>query len=169
MKVELLPANIDDESEMRVFGSLYRDYVAELSEFSDNLKAKPVTKNELLRICYNRSLEKYFVLANDQIVGFLLLGVNKNKHEASDWFIGEFYIKKSHQEQKIGQSVIQKMLENQKGRYCLFILNKNKRAKYFWDKVFTECGYRDVSSDYFCDCVPDDCIFRMYGPCGKRN
>ena len=113
---------------------------------------------------YNPDIEIYFVLAGKSVIGFLVLGINENKHESSDWFIGEFYIAKNYQSQGIGKKVIGDLLKRKKGSYCLFILRNNVRALQFWDKAFGTNNYVNTTERFFCNCTPDDCIFKMYEP-----
>lgn len=159
----LKPCNLKDIKEFDTFRSLYCDYIEELSVYSERLEGK-VSLHETTEIWCASHTEKYFVMQGSKIVGFLLLGINENKHKESDWFIGEFYIKKEYQSRNIGTEVIKKMLCGKKGRYCFFVLHRNIRALRFWKKVFSECGYIDVSDKYTCSCTPDDCGFFMFEP-----
>ena len=146
------------------FSSLWNLYIDELSQYSKRLKEEPVTKGEVLSMWYNPDIELYLVLLDENPIGFLLLGINKNKHEFSDWFIGEFYIAKNHQSKGIGKKVIGDLLGRKKGSYCLFILHKNHKALKFWDKVFTESEYINTTERFFCGHTPEDCYFKVYEP-----
>lgn len=159
MKLEKCNKNQEDFS---CFVRMYTAYIKELSTFSERLKNKEVTLCETAQIWYNPNIEKYFVIEHKTVAGFLLLGVNGNKHQDSDYYVAEFFIVKDKRRQGIGSATIKKLLQAQKGRYCLFVLHKNKAASLFWQKVFADCNYVDVSEKHLCDCTPDDCEFRMY-------
>lgn len=147
-----------------VFTELWTAYVDELSVFSKRLQDEPVTEGEILSMWYNPDLEIYFVSLDQEYIGFLLLGINGNKHECSDWFIGEFYIAKKWQSKGIGKSVVNQLLSRKKGSYCMFILRNNVRALEFWKRTFDKNGYENTSERFFCGSTPDDCYFRMYEP-----
>ena len=77
------------------FLAMYKSYIEELSAFSQRLRDEPVSIMEVCDIWNNPDVELYFVMHDDEPAGFIVLGINANKHESSDWFIGEFYIKKN--------------------------------------------------------------------------
>ena len=148
----------------RDFAKLYTDYIHELSVYSERIKREEVTDAEIELAWLNPDLRRYFVNQGKDCIGFLLIGINENKHESSNWFIAEFYIAKEYQGKGIGKKAIRDLLGSKKGAYCLFILEENKRALCFWDKTFSESGYIDTTEFYSCDCAPNDCVFKMYEP-----
>lgn len=159
----LRECDLHNTGEYIEFRNMYGSYIEELSAFTDRLKDFPLS-DETASIWPLPCIQKRFVIYDGKIVGFLLIGIDENKHPDSDWYIEEFYIKKEYQNQGIGQAVVKEMLNSAKGRDCLFILNGNQRASHFWEKVFVDSGYENVSSN-FVDIAPmEDCEFRMYEP-----
>lgn len=162
--MNLEKCNNQNQKEFSTFASMYTNYIEELSEYSERLKGKAVTLYETAQIWCASNIEKYFVLKENKTVGFLLLGIKDNKHEFADYFIAEFYVVHKKQGQGIGSSAMREILQKQKGRYCLFVLNKNTAASRFWDNAFSDSDYINVSEKYSCNCTPDDCEFRIYEP-----
>ena len=161
---QLVLCNKKDLSLLTEFSCLWTAYIDELSEYSERLRDEPVTEGEIISMWCNPDIELFLVLLGEKTIGFLLIGINRNKHECSDWFIGEFYIAKNYQGQGIGKKVIGNLLKKEKGSYCLFILHKNHKALCFWDKVFTANKYINTTERFFCGHTPDDCYFKMYEP-----
>lgn len=148
---------------------MYKAYIAELSTFSSRVSEEKVSEEETREIWSNPDILMYFINHENKNVGFLMLGINGNKHEESNWFIGEFYIAKKHQGQGIGKTVICDLLQKQRGRYCFYVLKKNIRAKEFWKRVFAGCAYENTTNNYFCELTPADCYFNMYSPSEQRE
>ena len=153
--------NPSDIGEYLEFLDMYREYIEELSQFTDLLKDFPL-QQEVAFMWDCQSIIKYWVICEGQIIGFVLIGVEDNKHPESDWYIEEFFIKKEYQNKGFGKAVAKELLETKRGRYCLFVLQRNVRASHFWQNVFTEAGYIDVSQNYVDIAPMDDCEFRMY-------
>ena len=146
------------------FVLLWYSYIKDLSVISPRIALCEPSSEEAASILENPDVENYFIVIDNEIVGFLLLGKNGNKHEESDWFIAETYVKKEFQNKGIGKTVVRQLLLKRRGAYCLFILKKNFRARRFWKEIFAECEYEDVSSQFLCEHTPEDAIFRMYSP-----
>lgn len=143
------------------FLDTYREYIEELSQFTDRLKDFPL-RQEVSFMWNCQSIQKYFVIHEGQAIGFVLIGVEDNKHPESDWYIEEFFIKKEFQNQGLGKAAAKELLEAKRGRYCLFVLRRNFRAACFWEKVFTDSGYMNVTQNHIDIAPMDDCEFRMY-------
>ena len=161
MNIKFIPFKKTNGKDFCLFTCLYKDYATELSEYSDRLRANPVRESELFNICRNPDLERYFISCNGQIVGFLLVGINNNKHEESDRYIAEFYIAKEFQSKGIGKAAVTQYIEENSGVYCLHILKKNTRAIYFWSGVFSDLGYTEISWKYP-NLSNEDTFFKMY-------
>ncbi|MBQ8248054.1 MAG: GNAT family N-acetyltransferase [Lachnospiraceae bacterium] len=160
--------NLKNTSEHLEFVNMYRSYIEELSQFTNRLKAFPLY-DEVSFMWNCQSIQKYFVIHEGQIIGFVLIGIEDNKHPESDWYIEEFFIKKEYQNMGLGKAVAKELLETKRGRYCLFILKRNMRASHFWQKVFTDAGYIDVSQNHVDIAPMEDCEFRMYEPVGYQE
>ena len=160
----LIPCTKGNKEHYNAFANLYSAYIDELSAFSQRISKEEVSVSEIDFMWEAGNMEILLITVDEEIVGFVVLGIHDNKHEASDYFVGEFYIAKSKQGQGIGGATVKQLLNCRKGKYCMFILKKNERAICFWRTAFAHEGYRDVSKDYHCASVPDDCYFKMYAP-----
>lgn len=89
-------------------------------------------------------------------VGFLIVGTPPNCHPDASYYIEEAYINPNYRRKGLMSKAVSDFVRNNKGTYCLFILNKNDAAKAFWPKTFAKLGYepcylRDVGAgDQYC-------------------
>ena len=162
-KIEFKPFNKTTGPDFCTFTRLYKDYFTELSAISPSI-SDSVKESDIFNMCRNRELERYLISFNDNIVGFLLIGIEGNKHPDSDKYIGEFYIAKQYQSQGIGKEVMTEYLRKNKQKYSLYILKKNERAILFWNNVFNACGYKDISWKYTAEKTAVRLFFKMYKP-----
>ena len=146
-----------------IFERMYRDYISELGQFSDRIKAEPVSAQEFENIYNNQSLIKIFILNNSGVkIGFCLLGFGDNTHPETDYYIGEFYIAPEHRREGWGRSAIKELLSLLPGKYCYHILKGNKVARLFWDRVVkasksVKLRLYDISNLSDCDFFAFDC------------
>lgn len=144
-----------------LFTRLYKDYITELSKHSSRIRSNPVRESQLFDICRNPDLERYFISCDEQIVGFLLVGINGNKHEDSNRYIAEFYISEEFQSKGIGKAAAERYIRENPGAYCLYILRENARAIYFWSSVFFDLKYVETSWKYP-NMSDRETFFKMY-------
>ena len=75
------------------------------------------------------------------IIGFWILGQNRNCNPDADYFIAETYIRPEYRREGIMSDRISDWIKTHGGKFCLFVLSKNEVAKKFWKNVFDRCGY----------------------------
>lgn len=73
-----------------------------------------------------------------EVIGFLI--VIKNPEWDIDYFIAQTYISQRFRRQGIMKKVVTDYLTNHKGKYGLYILDKNYKAKTFWKSIENECN-----------------------------
>lgn len=96
------------------------------------------------------------VQADNELIGFLIIGTAPNCHPDADYYVEEAYIKPEFRRKNYMFSAVSEFVQNHKGVYCLFVLDRNNAAKSFWKKAFAKNGYlpcylRDVGAgDEYC-------------------
>lgn len=125
--------------------SLYLEYLAEL----DSFLASPPTesKEEMEQWALDYLSWDYAniipVIRKEHLVGFLIVCSKPECHPACDWFIAQTYIKKEYRGKGIMSGLAKEYIRNHPGRYCLFIVNNNEKAKKFWMRVFMDLNYSE--------------------------
>lgn len=155
--------NPKNTKQIHQFRNMYRDYIAELSIYSERLRTEPITRDELYNIDTNPLLERYFLTdPNNKPIGFLLLGFEENTQPGTDWYIAEFYIQPSARHQGNGRKAVKEMLQTHPGTFCYFVLQKNLSAQNFWNIMQKEFKCEDLTKSYNCLSTPEDCIFKAF-------
>lgn len=73
---------------------------------------------------------------------FLAIGFRDNCHPACDYFISQTYVAPQFRRQGIMTDFAGSWIKQHEGRYCLFIIDRNKPALAFWKKLFTSLNYK---------------------------
>lgn len=138
-----------------LFEKMYRDYDAELGEYSPRIKCNPITGKGVKDIYNNTLLMKFFV-ANGagKYIGFLLVGFGDNTHPETDYYIAEFYILPEYRRIGIATAAVKELLSLFPGKYCFRVLKENINARCFWDYIQKECCSNPLSLEDPCD-FPD--------------
>ena len=129
---------------MKIKANLYFRYLCELAKYNINKPNKPsramafiATKNILLdpEIIWNE------IISDDgEEIGFLLLGVGKNKNPETDIYIAEAFVLEPYRRRGYMTEEVSRILQKRKGLYSLYIFDTNP-VKKFWDNVFEKNGY----------------------------
>lgn len=69
------------------------------------------------------------------MVGFLLIGHPPNVAEGFDYYIQESYVIPKFRNKGLMSKKLELQFSRFKGRYCMYILDKNYKAKQFWNKI----------------------------------
>ncbi len=156
--------NTKSTKHINLFRSFYRNYYAGLSKYSQRLRENPLTVKFLRDLDNMPLLERCFITdENNNPIGFCLLGFGANTQPGTDWYIQEFYIEEKHQNKGYGTKAVKELFQKHPGKYCYFVLNKNKRAKGFWDKIKNLYGCTDLTKNYDATpYTPDDCTFYAF-------
>lgn len=145
-------------TEKILFEKMYRDYVAELGEYSVRIKSNPLTAADINGIYNNKLLMRFFITNNTgEIVGFCLVGFGSNTHIETDYYIAEFYVLPEYRRIGIATAAVKELLSMLPGKYCYHVLKKNINARHFWDYVQKECCCTPLSLEDTCDL--NDCDF----------
>lgn len=124
---------------------MYREYIKELSLYSERIRKEPITDEEFYEIYSNEFLLKIFIQNDsDEVVGFCLVGFGKNTHPRTNYYISEFYILPEFRCSGFGRSAFKKLLALFPGRYCYHVLKENKDALAFWSQMKKECGCKEL-------------------------
>ena len=86
------------------------------------------------------------IYCDGKVVGFLIIAEDFN---GCDYFIQDAYIEPRYRNRGLMTDAIQKQLKEKPGSYFLFVINKNKYARNFWNNRFTEMGYKEFIPAYF--------------------
>lgn len=159
----MIEYNTNNTKQIHQFRTMYRSYIAELSQFSEEIKNKPVTLDELYDIDTNPLLERYFLTdKNNKPIGFVLLGFKENTQPGTDWFIAEFYIQPSARRKGNGRKAFKEILQTHPGAFCYFVLQQNIPAQKFWNKMRNEFNCEDITNNYICMHTPVNCFFEAF-------
>lgn len=148
-----------DGSAEQIRYNMFRDYLIELqkieeykymddAEILDNFIKMRSGKTEYWQDIYPDQSQR----TKHDIIGFWILGQNRNCHPDADYFIAETYIRPEYRREGIMSDRISDWIKTYGGKFCLFVLSKNEVAKKFWKNVFDRCGYEpyelsDVADD----------------------
>lgn len=132
---------------------LYVDYLRELNKIEGITPLSQTAAEECMdKILYQGDTTWYDIrLENGEIVGFLIIGQNTNCHPDADFFIDQAYILPKFRKRGLMTKAISEFIEENRGRFCLFIIDNNTYARSFWFKTFAGLGYvplylRDVGA-----------------------
>lgn len=136
---------------------LMRDYFDELQM----IEGKPLLSDRQQDTLFARHVKEVQdgygmwidINCGDELVGFLIVVQAPNCHPDADYFVEQAYIIPSHRNHGVMSSVVDSFVQEQPGKYCLFILNRNEKAKKFWNDAFAGAGYvpcylRDVGATH---------------------
>lgn len=136
---------------------LMRDYFDELQM----IDGKPLLSDKQQDMLFARHVKEVQdgygawidINCEDKLVGFLIVVQAPNCHPDADYFVEQAYIIPSHRNHGVMSSVVDSFVQEQPGKYCLFVLKRNGKAKKFWDDAFAGAGYspcylRDVGATH---------------------
>lgn len=145
-------------TEKVLFEKMYRDYVAELGEFSQRIKSNPITATDINGIYNNKLLMKFFVTNGvGKTVGFCLVGFGDNTHTETDYYIAEFYILPEYRRIGVATAAVKELFSVFPGKYCYHVLKENINARHFWSYVQKNCCCTPLPLEDTCDLI--DCDF----------
>ena len=156
--------NPTDEKQTILFKAFWGHYIAELSQYSRELQTKTEDLETAMKSIKNNPFFKRYFLTdhNDTPIGFLLLGFDQNTHPQTDWYIGEFFIRPEERRKGYGRKAVEEMLTEYPGRYCYFVLKKNKPAKTFWEYIRKEFSCVDIKKQLAGRKNIDECTFEAF-------
>jgi len=121
--------------------NLYSLYLHDLSQYD---KKVTISENGLYEltgldvIFKNDDLKPYFIFADNKLVGFLLLTGAAFAPEDSQWGIEDIFIVRNKRRKQVATHAIKLIMEQHKGKYCIFQFQKNNSARKFWHNFYIQ-------------------------------
>ena len=128
---------------------LFANYINELYDIEGLPRLSKTEIQNLFNWIYNNPYFKWIdvrnlctsSMSNDDVIGFLIIGEEKECHPQADYYIAETYIMPEYRRRHIMSEVIMDFIKTYGGKYCLFIASQNSIAKQFWQKIFQQTNY----------------------------
>lgn len=137
---------------------LYAEYLESLNEYGANIPESKYDE-EIYYHRFTKDIEWNPVIVDGNEVGFLLIGKDTECVPGYDYFISQTYIQPKYRRQGIMKKIVTDYVKAHKGRYCLFILEKNYPAKNFWKTVQLTLNLKTIT----CPTEFDDEGCKLYG------
>ena len=128
------------EEDRELYRNMFNMYQNDLSAYFDDFYE--VDKNGYYD--YN-TIDEYFVDDNSitpfiieyekRSVGVLVLTTSPYVKQGCDYCIQEFFLLGYYRGKGIAEQVCKELFNKFHGKYCILVLNKNKRAICFWEKI----------------------------------
>lgn len=137
-----------------VLDMLY-DYIIELNSFNKCVKLR--NKKTLAGEYFYAADTLFYILYIDELpAGFAIIGEKSNCHPLADIYIEEFFIKPDYRKTSCGRQLIGHVLNDKQPQcVCFYILDKNRPAHEFWDKIFANWQYVKVTDSLIADMNTD--------------
>lgn len=112
-------------------------YCDDLNDYGADIKDFDILLNY---DAYIRSESEWLDVTDSKgkLIGFVIIGTGDNCRPDCDYYIAETYIDRRHRRNGIMKKFITEYIKAHPGRYCLFILDKNVPAKFFWKSIEKE-------------------------------
>lgn len=124
---------------------MYLEYKRELCAVAGlkDENTKEGAEHDVEYACEALDAEWHPVKEGDKEIGFIILGIGRNltrneNEPKVDYFIQETYIKPEYRRKGIMTKEVEKLLDQHKGIYGLYILSKNKPALAFWHTIIKD-------------------------------
>ena len=131
---------LDYEEDFKIMAKMYENYATELGCFTD-YPIGPYLKEPDGNRSYNLIMHK------DKAVGFVIFSTYPDSMTKHDVLIDEYYIEFEHRKKGIGRTFATMLLraaEYKQMDITMAILDKNYKAKKFWDKTMGMSGYKEL-------------------------
>ncbi len=129
-------------------------YLHDLSEFASDLKINQdgLFKYEGLDLYFtSEDLRPFFIVCEEEIVGFLLLNSGKYVATDIDYVVHELFILKGFRKKGIAGVAIKEVFHLYKGKYEVTQLMDNKTAIKFWTNFYKVEGIKYVETKEIVD------------------
>ncbi len=151
--IEFKEITVDaDKSDVKEINEIYIRYLKALKPFSADIQSFSTIHlintaiDEVRTAAGDKNAEIMFIKNGLETVGFIILGHAPNSYGIMDMYVQEFYILEKYQRRGYGTVAVRKIIEKDPtADISLFILEKNKRALSFWNKVMPELGFTDFA------------------------
>ena len=151
------------ESEKSILRNLYSLYLHELSNFTTNLeigKDGLFHFEELNTFWDVDGLSPYFIMLDDEIIGFLLLLERPFLKKSNDYGINDLFILNKYKGKGLAMQTAEVLFKEKPGQYFVMQVIENKRAVAFWKKVYREL---QIETDERQDIIDDEaCLIQTF-------
>lgn len=131
--VELVPCSMDRDLFMR----LAKDYVEELSQYDPEIKWDESV--------WSRSVwSTKFIMEDRTVQGFVMTEVTQFSVFPPALYIAEFYVVPDARKRHIGTDAVRVATAGWSGDVFLYMLDKNRAARFFWTDVEAELGWERI-------------------------
>ncbi|BAB04815.1 GNAT family N-acetyltransferase [Halalkalibacterium halodurans] len=146
------------EKEKSILRNLYSLYLHDLSKFTSMIEigADGFFEFEGLDKFWEvDGLSPYFILLDDNIIGFILLLERPFLQKESDFGINDIFILNKYKGNGMGRKAIKKIFCEKQGKYFVIELIENRPAISFWKKIYNDLNIqyeerRDIIDDEPC-------------------
>ena len=131
------------EKDKELYRNIFNMYQNELSQYSDEFQEL----DEKGYFCANtvdiyfeniESVIPYIVMAENHIIGILVLTKPPYVKQGFDYCIQEFFLIGNSRGKGIADAVLHELSRMYPGKYCFIVLNNNLRAIKFWNRICDE-------------------------------
>lgn len=131
--VELVPCSMDRDLFMR----LAKGYVEELSQYDPEIKWDESV--------WSRSVwSTKFIMEDRTVQGFVMTEVTQFSVFPPALYIAEFYVVPDARKRHIGTDAVRVATAGWSGDVFLYMLDKNRAARFFWTDVEAELGWERI-------------------------
>ena len=124
---------------------MYLEYKRELCALigGESTITEQDAENDVYYATHSEDAKWIAVEDNNEEIGFIILGFGRNLMRGAgeptvDYFIQETYIRPEYRRKGIMTKEVEKLLDQHKGIYGLYILSKNKPALAFWHTIIKD-------------------------------
>lgn len=133
MNVELAPCYLDVD----LFLRMSKEYVEELRQYDNTI---PWVEQEWKAAAWESS----FFIEDRKIQGFAFIQHVKFEVFGDALYIGEFYVEPEARRRGLGFEAIKLLTREWHGDVFLYILDQNKKARFFWTAVEGQLGWKRI-------------------------
>lgn len=119
-----------NENEKPLLWELLSNYLQELSQFGEVNFDYPYFGSYWT----NENRWPYFIINDENIVGFILVNTWSFSGRSTDFGLAEFFIRPEYRGLKIGKNAFRLLLNLHPGQWELSVMQGNETAKQFWKR-----------------------------------
>jgi predicted acetyltransferase len=130
------------ETEKPALRRLLGDHLAEMNLFAD-----VGTEYRYFDLYWTETSSRwpYWIVRQDEIVGFALINTWSPSGSGTDYSVAEFYICQEHRGQGFGRAALAALLRQHPGQWELSVLENNAPALAFWPRALASTGVHDIA------------------------
>ena len=145
-------------TEKLILKNLFSLYLHDLSKFTSQIELGvdgSFEYEELEAFWEIDGLSPYFILIDENIIGFILLVERPFLKKDFDFGVNDLFILNNYKRQGLGSKAVKKLFQVKKGKYFVIELLENRPAVLFWKRIYIELNIQfeekqDVVDDEHC-------------------